>query len=84
MNQEKDESLIPPGQYCYSYTDEVNNNGFPKRKPCPYWSIDLTKPDQGNGSCSFLNRNDWDDDAGVPLLWDQIKSCNINNEHEEF
>lgn len=80
----KDQSVIPPGQYCYSYTGEANAHGTPKRKLCPYWSFDPTKPKQENGSCSFLNINDWDEPKmGHPLLWDSIKECGINMAYED-
>lgn len=68
----KDESVIPEGVYCYTIV-----NG--KRVNCPYWGRDSSRPQQESGFCTFLNERDWDDIPGIPLLWDQVKSCNINN-----
>lgn len=41
---------IPRGYYCYGK----------HRKPCPFWSVDKTKPEQENGYCSYLGRGDWE------------------------
>jgi|APGre2960657404_1045060.scaffolds.fasta_scaffold44349_2 hypothetical protein len=73
----KDESLIPSGVYCYTYIDGKQVN-------CPYWGRDPSRPQQESGFCTFLNLRDWDDIPGIPLLWDSIKECGINNGHEEF
>jgi hypothetical protein len=41
---------IPRGEYCYGRN----------HKPCPFWSVDKTKPEQENGYCSYLGLGDWD------------------------
>lgn len=74
----KNISLIPEGIYCYGR----DSNG--KRVACPYWGKDSSKPEQESGFCTFLDIRDWDEGLGIPLLWDGIKSCNINNGYEEF
>lgn len=68
----KDESVIPEGPYCYT---RVNG----KQVNCPYWGRDADRPQQESGFCTFLGRNDWDEIPGIPLLWDQVKECGINN-----
>jgi hypothetical protein len=65
--QKKLNTKIPNGIYCY------DENGV-----CPYWGIDPSKPEQDNGYCTYLNKNDWED-LGVGLLWDQVKLCTENN-----
>ncbi len=65
----KDESKIPKGPYCY------DGKGV-----CPYWSINSKKPKQLNGHCSYLNQSDWEEDS-VGLLWDQCKSCEVNDSY---
>lgn len=67
-----DTAVIPNGLYCYDVTT---------RQPCPYWSIDHTKPEQDNGHCMYMQSGDWDVD-GVSLLWDAVKECGINTESE--
>ena len=62
-----DESVIPRGLYCY---DEKGR--------CPYLGRDKSREKQGNGFCTFLDRRDWDNIPGIPLLWDGVKECNIN------
>lgn len=47
MSKEKDSSQIPKGPYCY------DENGL-----CPYWDIIEELPDQYNGYCGFLGKND--------------------------
>ena len=71
----KDLSLIPRGMYCYTFLGWSEDRY--KVLPCPYWSIDKTKPPQENGYCHFLERGDWDLGGGG-LLWDQVKECEIN------
>ena len=93
---EKDESLIPKGQYCYTYEDG-------KFKPCPYWDTVDDAPSQYNGYCHFLEKGDLeietemvfiDEKTGeksmgnelpfpCSLLWDQCKECGINNDIDE-
>jgi len=45
---DKDTSCIPEGCYCHDDNME----------PCPYWSIDEGLPEQYNGYCAFLDKND--------------------------
>ncbi len=71
----KDESLIPPGIYCYRLFD--TGETFPRSLCCPYWSLRKDKPTQDNGYCSFLDKGDWEG-TGIDLLWDQVKECSIN------
>lgn len=66
-----EESKIPQGIYCY------DENGR-----CPYWGRDPSRDRQESGFCTFLGINDWDDVPGIPLLWDEIKSCGINEDRE--
>lgn len=56
---------IPEGTYCYD------------KHTCPYWASNPFAGDQGSGICIFLNEYD-SDEPGIPLLWDQVKSCGIN------
>ena len=44
---DKDISGIPKGCYCY------DENGI-----CPYWDIQDDLPEQYNGYCGFLGKND--------------------------
>ena len=74
--EERDASRIPEGPYCYT---RVNGN----RVNCPYWGRDLSRDEQESGFCTFLDIRDWDG-HGVPLLWDGIKECGINNDHENW
>lgn len=75
---EKDESVIPEGQYCYTRlgSDASIITGF-KIKPCPYWSSRADKPEQENGHCSFLGYGDWESET-LSLLWDSVKECGLN------
>lgn len=75
--QTKKHPEIPVGSYCYKVVGPIGENGFPKTKVCPYWSIDPDKPEQSNGYCSFLKSGDWED-IGLGLLWDQVKACDEN------
>lgn len=77
-----DISVIPVGMYCYSYTGEKAENGFPCIKMCPYWGKDDTKRPLENGFCTFLGLRDWDEGSGT-LLWDAVKECNINRWNED-
>jgi len=47
----KDKSVIPLGGYCYS----IIKGDF---IICPYWSIKPNLPEQYNGYCAFLDRDD--------------------------
>lgn len=55
---EKDISVIPRGDYCYSI---VGHNGVKMQvKYCPYWSLSKEHEAQNNGYCSFLEKGDWE------------------------
>lgn len=93
----KDESLIPPGSYCYTYTEDG------EYVVCPYWSKILNAPEQADGYCAFLEKGDieigksaelvdmatgevtpWEElPFNSSLLWDQVKECGINDEIDE-
>lgn len=93
----KDESLIPPGPYCYTYDSKG------KYILCPYWDKIEGAPEQANGFCHFLNKGDieigkdavlidMDTEEITPhdelpfnpsLLWDQVKECGINDDYDE-
>lgn len=77
--QEKDESLIPKGCYCYTRPDSSN---IDKIELCPYWDKDQDRESQGSGYCHFLKQGDWDFEW-LGLLWDQCKECGINDDIEE-
>ena len=49
----KDTSVIPHGHYCY---DESGT--------CPYHGFDESLPEQENGTCKFLQTNDWEINGG--------------------
>ena len=87
----KDTSIIPKGDYCYTY----KNDTFIL---CPYWRIIKELPKQYNGYCDYLEKGDLELEkemtftdmktnekttgANLPfpvsLLWDQCKECGIN------
>jgi len=69
--ENKDESVIPEGQYCYTR----NSKGI---IPCPYWRINKDKKYMENGVCIFLDIEDGEDTSS--LLWDQCKECRIKND----
>ena len=93
---EKDTSVIPKGQYCYSYIDG-------KIISCPYWRQIEDRANQYDGWCDYLEKGDLeiskemiieDVKTGkkttgdklpfpVSLLWDQCKECNINKNDDE-
>ena len=84
---DKDPTLIPEGDYCYSrdpYDHDIQYD-------CPYWrEIKKTKHDivdgkkrlvqPGIGHCDFMGKSDTDlklEGTDCPLLWDQVKECGI-------
>jgi hypothetical protein len=71
--KEKMPNKIPKGMYCY------DANGV-----CPYWGLDTNRPTHENGFCTFIPMNDWDCNIGIPLLWDQVKECGINDDVEWY
>lgn len=78
LKNEKGDSVIPEGDYCYG-----------KGGNCPYWDLIPGKPRQEDGFCWFLLRGDWQGDSmndgagGIPDLWDQIKGCGRNEGGQE-
>ena len=70
------EKEIPKGHYCYFGS---RSPGDKKYKPCKYWGIDKSKPSQDCGFCTLTNSKDWLDDDH---LWDQLKSCGINEDND--
>lgn len=55
---EKDTSVIPRGDYCYT---PIGHNGVKMQvKYCPYWSLSKGHEKQNNGYCSYLEKGDWD------------------------
>lgn len=71
----KDESLIPPGLYCYTI-EELLPDGRIKIDLCPYWDQKLDEDEQESGYCHFIEEGDGED--GTLLLWDQCKECGVN------
>lgn len=74
--KQDDTSVIPKGDFCYTYVNRKQVN-------CPYWGLNPEKHIQENGYCTYLQMVDWSDDKGFPLLWDQIKECGINLDEED-
>jgi hypothetical protein len=80
-------TLIPAGHYCYAPGEvKVGTDGLPYMKTtlCPFWSIDREQPPQNNGYCSYLEEGDWEGVEGFGLLWDQIKSCGVNQNFHDL
>ena len=73
-----DISLIPPGIYCYAFIGKGNNHGSLKILKCPYHNIIEGAMEQENGYCHFLQEGDQDN--GFHMLWDLVKSCDINDD----
>lgn len=67
----KDTECIPTGTYCHGKRGE---------QLCPYWAVAEDMPHQMDGYCDYLEKGDWELSAGHSLLWDQCKSCGINEE----
>lgn len=61
--------FIPRGIYCYT-------KYLGLFYVCPFWSRDLSKEEQEDGYCYYLQRGDWETE-GLSLLWDQCKECGI-------
>ncbi len=83
LTQEQCAALIPEGGYCYTrIADEHSKyDGFLRTKTCPFWDKILDFPKQNNGYCHYLRVGDWQETDH--LLWDQCKSCGINDNEEE-
>lgn len=88
-------SVVPHGPYCYGHTGRmvevrhVRDDGVVEAAPrevpeiarCPYWKARGDWRSQGYGYCRLTRMGD-----GVKhrpkrdgLLWDQCKSCGIND-----
>lgn len=68
------EDVVPGGLYCYRRTDEG-------KVPCPYWALDPQLERQMDGYCALLGESDTSAE-GFSMLWDQVKSCGINDDPE--
>ena len=81
-----DESVIPQGAYCYRFTGETKRTAdgrpYPGTVPCPYWGANPEAGEQEYGYCAKLKLADWEGDehGHIPLLWDMVKECGINDE----
>ena len=71
----KDESKIPKGPYCYTY------DVMGEFKLCPYWDRIDGAPEQANGYCHFLGKDDIqigkeaelvDMDTGEITPWEEL------------
>ena len=83
----KDTSIIPEGPYCYiglSY-----EKGVLHTKVCPYFDHIEKGGSQSDGYCHYIEEGDskldgtYNEEGGCDLLWDQVKSCGINDEINE-
>lgn len=74
---------IPKGDYCYKITKIEHPKDKSKPpvihiKVCAYWDEVDDMEGGSNGFCTHLHLED-------PLIWDQCKSCGINDyDDEEF
>jgi hypothetical protein len=78
----KDESVIPEGPYCYSFTGKsvtkfLEDWGcevtFPETKACPYFC----RLKDGEAYCDYL------EEEGTYMLEDMCKECGINYGDED-
>ena len=55
------ESIVPEGDYCYSYVkkEEEDNTPWPKTQPCPFWDSDPNQEEQESGYCHLIQFGDW-------------------------
>ena len=55
-------SLVPEGDYCYSYDQSSLNskNIIPRTIPCPFWDSNDEYDEQESGYCHLLQRGDWE------------------------
>jgi len=75
------DEIIPQGYYCYKRISndwEINAEGTPffRIELCPFWRRMRGYHEQESGFCIYLQYGDWGKHGG--LLWDQVKSCNVN------
>jgi thymidine kinase len=78
--KEKDISIIPEGLYCYKGLKF--ERGVYHIKRCPYWDKTIEGGEQNDGYCHYLEAGD--NEGGFDLLWDQCKSCGINDPDENY
>ena len=79
----KDTSMIPEGPYCY--TGLSYDKGVYHTKVCPYFDHIIASDSQSDGYCHYIEEGDSNLDGsdnldGCGLLWDQCKSCGVNDE----
>ena len=82
----KDTSIIPEGPYCY--TGKSYSKGVYHIEPCPYFDHIEKGGSQSDGYCHYIEGGDSNLDGsdnlnGCGLLWDQVKSCSINDDIDE-
>ena len=76
------EKYIPFGHYCYKGTGEINPETHGRIIiSCPFWDYDDERGEQSCGYCHLLKKGDWEDEV-FGLLWDQVKSCNVNMDED--
>lgn len=59
--KDKDVSIIPKGEYCYTYLHERGANGIPKAKSCPY----MCGKEYNGVVVSYCNYLEWGDIGGI-------------------
>lgn len=76
-----DESLIPPGNYCYK--GKRSRLGRGSERLCPYYKEDPERAAKGQPSayCAFMDIGEWEPEGW--LLWDLVKICHINTQEPE-
>lgn len=79
VRKNMDSSYVPSGFYCYSF----KNNAFGENEfvICPFWGLNTSMETQSNGFCMLTGDCDWHEDS-MGLLWDQCKSCGINDDDD--
>ena len=86
LTKEQCHKLIPEGNYCYKRISTNPETGTSNIVCCPFWDRISDFPKQDNGYCHYMKKGDWQG-KGIGLLWDQCKSCGINEyqqDYEEF
>lgn len=89
----KDESVIPKGRFCYSFTGKMKKQflytwgqeiEYPETIRCPYWHHHPPGMPDETAYCEYLDSiGEWDIEGCYPLLWDQCKECGVNMPEEE-
>jgi hypothetical protein len=88
-----DKSKVPHGSYCYTATGRqaIHNQMFrdgklvsaggyyimPEWKRCPYW-----EPTETGAKCELTGEVS-EEGNWSSLLWDQIKTCDIDDDYDE-